>query len=615
MSVFGRCILFAIGILLTPPAIAQPESSADTGLIEKLHFTNSRFINNMLKQGVGAMMKQRAEDASQPKGKSEDPYLPYQGKIIRHINIITLNFDCSLADSSRCDNSWGARLGHRFHRTTRPFVIRHNLFIKENTPLNAYKVADNERFIRTLEYIHDARIVVAPIDGNPDSVDINVFTQDLFSITGGASSDGLNPVNATVYDNNLAGMGQRLEFSGLYNHHRKPMWGYGMLYRKNNAMHSFVDVTLAHSTMNINPLTRREESIDYIALSRQLISPYSRFAGSLNVSRNRSYDLFPFPGNVVYKYAYQNLDVWAGYNVAISQLTATNNSIRDRRFFALRYTDRHFTEVPAHIGDRIDPVFNSSRSVLGQFTFFRQDYYKTRYLYGFGTTEDIPYGYNIAIIGGWHKQKDLERPYAGARLSQYVVSTKGDFLQLYLRGGGFLSNGAVQDGTLLMGASLYYRLLPIHQARIRPYINFNYTHIFNRVIYPQLTLNNGFGLRGFLSDSVYGTRRLSVQLEASFYLKRKLLGFSIAPFPYADLAVITPENKTHSASALYTSVGGGIRARNENLIFETIEARAYYFPIAPTSMRGFKVIVTTNVRFRYSSNYVAAPDIVRLNGD
>src|SRR5690606_39828076 len=58
-----------------------------------------------------------------------------------------------------------------------------NLFIRENTKLNPYKIADNERFLRTIEYIQDARIIVIPIP-ETDSVDLVVITKDLFSLTG-----------------------------------------------------------------------------------------------------------------------------------------------------------------------------------------------------------------------------------------------------------------------------------------------------------------------------------------------------------------------------------------------------------------------------------------------
>ena len=250
---------------------------------------------------------------------------------------------------------------------------------------------------------------------------------------------------------------------------------------------------------------------------------------------------------------------------------------------------------------------------MGQFTFFRQDYYKTQYIYGFGTTEDLPYGYNISATVGWHRQLNLERPYAGVNVSQYIASHKGDFIQLYFRAGGFLNKKTVEDGAFLIGATAFSRIFFINSTKIRQYINTNYTQQFNRVTYAPLRIDNYYGVRGFLSDSAYGTRRFSIQLETAFYLRFKFLGFMFAPFPYCDFSLITPENAGYSKSLLYTSLGGGIRARNENLIFETIEARAYYFPIAPDNMRGFKIIIDANIRYRYSSNLITAPDLVQLN--
>ena len=553
------------------------------------------------------------EDDSYLNGKSEDPYVPYQGKIIRHIYVETVNFDRSFKDTSYRDHSLGARIGNRLHISTRKFVIRNNLFIRENTPLNAFMMADNERFIRSLEYIGDARIIIDTIIGNPDSVDVTVYTKDLFSIGGGASSDGLNHINATLYDANLAGMGQRLELSGLYDYNRHPIWGYGGFYRKNNVGHSFIDATVGHSSMISNPFTRAEETSDYLTLTRRLVSPYSRFAGALTLSRNRAYNLYGRPDSLFYKYRYNYMDGWAGYSIGINKLTETNNTIRDRRFLAFRYYDRTYQQVPEQTGLRFDPVFNSSRAALGQFTFFRQDYYKTQYIYGFGTTEDLPYGYNLAVTGGWHKQLDRERPYAGLSASQYIATGYGDFIQLYLKTGGFLYKGNVEDGSFLIGATAYSRIFFWNTTKIRQYMNLSYTNLYNRVTYAPLYINNYYGLRGFLSDSAYGTRRLSLQLETAFYLKFKVLGFQFAPFPWGDITLITPENQPYSKTQLYSSLGGGIRARNENLVFETIEMRAFFFPIAPNNMRGFKVVTNANIRFRYRSNYITAPDLVQLN--
>jgi hypothetical protein len=310
---------------------------------------------------------------------------------------------------------------------------------------------------------------------------------------------------------------------------------------------------------------------------------------------------------------YERFDAWVGYNVAIKKLTATNNNIRDRRFFAVRYNNKVFDKIPSQVGNNFDPFYNNTRYVLGQFTFFRQDYFKTQYIYGFGATEDLPYGYNIAVTGGWHQQAGVDRTYAGLKATYYIASVNGDFIRFYFKSGGFLKQNTIKDKSLLVGGSAYSRLFFINSTKIRQFVNASYTTLNNQVTYEPLYLNNFYGLRGFLSDSAFGTKRMSVQLETSFYIKQKLFGFKFAPFPYADFSLITPQGQPFRKSLLYTSVGGGLRARNENLVFETIEVRAYYFPIAPTNMRGFKVILTTNIRFRYSSNYVSAPELVPLN--
>jgi hypothetical protein len=604
-------------VLRSSPVFGQEKAKSDSINFSKLHFTQNKFVNNIFQQAINSVKKSPGPAAGNDyiNGKSEDPYLPFSGKIIRHIYIEPFGFNRSLKDTGARDNSTGARIGAKFHRTTRKFVVKDNLFIEEHTPLNPFKVADNERHIRSLEFIQDARIVVDSIIGNPDSVDITIYTKDVFSIAGGAASDGLNHVNANLYDANFLGMGQRIEGSALYDYNRNPNWGYGALYRKTNILHSFIDGSIGASVMSISDYTHREESTDFITFNRRLVSPYSRFAGGITLSHNEAYNLYHFsPDSLAYRYKYDLFDVWGGYNIGIKKLTATNNSIRDRRFFALRYYTRRFTQVPLQTYNLFDPMYNSSEAVLGEFTFFRQDYYKTQYIYGFGTTEDLPYGYNIAVTGGWHRQLNLERPYAGIKISKYIATSRGDFIQLFMRTGGFLyNNKEIQDGAFLIGATTFGRLFFWNSTKIRPYINLSYASLYNRLTYAPLRINTFYGLRGFLSDSASGYQRCSLQLEASFYLKYKVLGFQFAPFPYADFAVLIPENGTFSKSSLYTSMGGGVRARNENLIFETIELRAYFFPGAPGDQKGFKIIIDANIHYRYSSNFIVAPNFVQLN--
>jgi hypothetical protein len=609
--VVNTVLVIAIGVAHS--GSGQILNRIDSVKLDSIRISHNRFLNNLFQQAINSVKS--TPDTSLPLiyllGKSEDPYMPYQGRIIRHIVVHPLDFNKSFTDTTREKRTRVGDIANSLHTTTRKFIVQQAMFVKENTELNPYNVADNERYLRTLDYIHDARIVVDTLDGE-DSVDLIVYTKDLFSLGGGAASDGFNHIVGQATDVNVAGMAQRVDVSGLYDYTRSPNSAFGATYRKDNVLHSFVDASVGYSTISINPFTREEGTTQFVSLSRPLVSPYSHFAGAFTVSRNAGYNSYHIPDSNYFLYKYDLVDIWAGYNVAINALTASNNNIRDRRFFALRYFNRYFSQTPYQAAG-FDPIYNTAQAALGQLTFFRQDYFKTQYIYGFGTTEDLPQGYNIAVTGGWYKQLSLERPYGGVTATDYIATPQGDFIQLFGRFGGFLHNNTIQDGSVLIGAQAFSRLCFWNSTKIRQYAMLSFTRLYNRVTYAPLRIDNSFGVRGFLTDSAYGTRRLSVQLETEFYLRYKILGFLFAPFPYCDISLLTPEGQPIGKASLYTSLGGGIRARNENLIFQTIELRAYFFPVAPNNMHGFKIILNGNVRYRYSSNYITAPDVVQLN--
>ncbi len=79
--------------------------------------------------------------------KSEAAFKQYEGKIIRNIIINKYKFEKSITDTSKTINYFGTRLLNSLHNTTKEQTIRDNLFIKPNTPVTAYLLADNERFL------------------------------------------------------------------------------------------------------------------------------------------------------------------------------------------------------------------------------------------------------------------------------------------------------------------------------------------------------------------------------------------------------------------------------------------------------------------------------------
>ncbi|MBS1660772.1 MAG: hypothetical protein JST68_06950, partial [Bacteroidetes bacterium] len=132
-----------------------------------------QFFRNSITRGT----PDSAAQAAALNTKSESPFTPYEGKIIRNIFIRGYGFEQTFTDTSKRLQYFGTKVLNQLHRKTRDWVIRNNLFIKENMTVNAFKLADNERLIRNLNFIQDARILVTRVPDDSNSVDLVVVVK------------------------------------------------------------------------------------------------------------------------------------------------------------------------------------------------------------------------------------------------------------------------------------------------------------------------------------------------------------------------------------------------------------------------------------------------------
>jgi hypothetical protein len=588
--------------------------------LERLEHNNIfQFFRNAITKGKpDSASVTAAAMAATLNTKSESPFKPYEGRVIRHIYLRSYGFEQTFTDTSKRLEYFGTNLLNHLHRKTRDWVIRDNLFIKEGMPVNAYKLADNERLIRSLNFIQDARILIAPLPDNTDSVDLVVITKDLFSISGALGELNASPagVRANISEANYLGMGQRVQLGMNLEQNRSPHFGSQLLYGFSNIGGSFVNAVASYTTINSDLYPGQpDEKAWFIHLDRPLYAPYAHLAGGFTIGRFEDFKVYPaVADSVFFKYRYYTHDGWIGWNLG-SERFLSNTAVRDRRFLAVRYFRQAFDTIPYQVGKTFNFRFNDKEAALTSFTFFRQDFYKTNYIYGFGTTEDLPIGYNIVLTGGWYRQLYLNRLYSGVDANWYLTTKGGAFFQLFLRSGVFMYRGEGQDGSILLGTSYYSPLFLLPTLKIRQYINFSYTRQFNRTGIDPLTINNVFGLRYFTGDSTYGEQRITLHSETTFFTNYKFLGFKFAPFAFGDFSVLTPQNEHITKSNLYNGLGAGIRARNENLVFNTIELRMVYFPQHTQQNRSFQLIFTTGLQFRFNTIYVRQPDVVMLNTD
>ena len=553
-------LIFSV-VIITQSAQAQVEKDS----VEKKSITKKAFREGM------KLIPTNPNDTIVGE-KSIDPYAEYAGKIIRSISVDRIGFEKSIYDSAKKVDRAVTNLANTLHVDTRPQTIRKHLFIKVNQPLNPYKLADNERFIRDKDFILDCRIVVLPVEGS-DSVDLVVVTRDVFSL--GATFGGSIPTapKIGVYDANIDGRGQRLEFTSLIDQDRTPKYGYSILYRKSSILGSLTNLEMGYSQINTGiSIGEEPEFAMYFRLARPLVSPYSRLAGGIELSRNWSKNVYTDPDTAFLNYNYKIFDGWIGYNIGIRRAIQDRN----RLFLAVRYFNGYYLDQPDQPEYLGEVKYNNGFGYLSEFTFYRQDYYKTRYVFGFGRTEDIPYGINVSVSGGYLRQVHIERPYLGFKFDYSKATHKGNFVIAKFQTGAYFREQQLEDNIIQGKISFATRLVQLKRYKMRHYVSASYTQLNNRTVIDWLNISKK-DIPGFSADSLDADKRLALHLETLLYSPWSLLGFRFAPFAAIDAAMVDCIS-CNSPNDYFLGFSGGFRTRNENLIFGTMEVKLTYIP-------------------------------------
>ncbi|MCZ2222416.1 MAG: hypothetical protein LC122_02135 [Chitinophagales bacterium] len=547
--------------------------------------------------------------------KNDLPFNKYKGYTIRNIYIKPLNFTQNIDDTTKIKRNLGTRIADIFHRQTREKYLINNLFFNEGDKLFPYLLADNERYLRDLDYIQDARIQVIPIDEN--TVDVSVITKDVFSLGGNIDAGGLDDFNVELKDENFFGKTQRLSLKTLYDVGRKPTVGYGGEFMSRNIGGSFIDWTTGFRTFNSAFNNGKpEETAIYTRFDRPLISPYLPFTGSAEFSYRQTSN--GYHTDSVYKadveYKYFEFDAWAGYNLGAKRYLKTNTQSRLRKFIAVRAFHKKFQEVPDIFNNLNTFLYNDITGVLGAVSIFKQDFYKTKFIYGFGRNEDVPEGFSFSAIAGWTNRQGVSSPYYGIDFSRNFFSRKGNYYNYTFRLGGYLYNGSFFDTDVLLNLEYFTHLKYLGGLWYsRYFLNVGITHQIRPSLNQPLFLSSTFGLPELDNGSIAAQTRFTFRNELIVYNKWKLLGFRFAGFVFGNASLLTPRYERFIKSDFFSSLGAGLRTRNESLIFGTVELRASYFPRINFGMNHFKIDINTDLRFKYNSTFIKRPDFVSAN--
>ncbi len=603
---FKTILLVFLIICCTATAFAQEIPRADSFFL-------------LRKKGLLRKLGQSIYREAEPENpvKVVDPFLAFKGMTIRSISIAPTGFNKAKTDTIKGFKKVAANLAEALHKNTLPDVIRKNLFFREGDRLLPLLLSDNEKFLRDLPYLRDAVISVQPVPGYENSVDVVIITRDVFSIGGSIAVSSVTRGKIVLREDNAAGTGNKFEITGLYDKIRNPKYGLGAAVIKRNIQRSFINWAAGFNTFNpaFNS-GRKEETSFFTSFDKPLVSRYTQWTGAASVAFFRTDNAYLSDSLYRQEFRYQSLnaDFWAGYNIGAVNRKEDDGGKRLRHFVALRSFYNIFYKVPEKFSTVYNYGYADINGFLASYSLYRQNFYKTNFIYGFGRNEDIPEGVNATIVSGYTNKENLRRGYYGLEFDASHYSAKGFFTSYSMRAGTFINKKSFEDADLLIAVNRFTKLYTLGKYwRNRNFVSLNFTKQFNTVLSTPLFLESVYGLPYFINSNRISDMRATVKVETVFYNLKKILGFRLAPFIFSDAVFLKPINDPLRYTTGYSAIGGGVRTRNENLTFGTVELKGYFFPRVNDGMKNWKIEIGTNLKFRYNSSFIRRPDFVSPN--
>ena len=503
-------------------------------------------------------------------------FAPFAGKRIGNIRFLQLDvFGTSLQDTLRQATGWFEKRANAVHMKTTEKKLRMQLLFNSGEKVNPQLMAENEKVIRDLPYMQDVAIVLSPAGNETDIVDVVVIVIEKFEY--GISGDvSPNTSEFEVVDQNMFGLGHQFSAKLVYNQPEEPNWGGSFKYEISDLGGKFIRTGLEYTS------TYRKTGWNAY-LDKRLIASKVDWAGGVSLERVFSdYYLTPYAYTRLDTAAsYLNADLWYGRQLINHNAYSSIGNI----IVAGRYLHQDYYN---HLTDNWEnSLFRNHDFIIGSLGISKRYLFKNNRIYGYGITEDIPYGRYAEVAMGYDIESNHTRPYFHLRYSKANILKGGAYFKWQVGVGGFMSNSQISQGVISLSTNYFTNFVYLNAHPYRFFINLELLSGINRFQEESLVINRRFGIRDFFSLDTKGTSRLKLNIESVRFWGWSYLGFRFANYFFADAAFLSDDLHKIFNDKFYGGVGLGIRVHNESLIFNVLELRLSWIPIAPKNMNPF----------------------------
>jgi len=484
--------------------------------------------------------------------------------------------------------------------------VRQLLMFKVGEELEPQELAESERLLRQTQELLDARVFVNERTSTADSVDIEIVTKDVFSLSGSFQLRDVGAGVVGVRDLNFLGQGHQFRNSYEYGGNSPQPWTYEGSYLV--PFRSFINGQARY-------YNEYQNRYGGVTLSRGFYSINTKYAGSLSLNffDQGLYFVDTVAEGKPATYLprrYNTQDLWLGRALPMRSYDLGHDNPA-RLILAARVLRTDYSARP-------NAEYFSSSTMLGTVGYSLRRYYKDKYLFGFGRTEDIPTGTLLSATMGYEVNDRSNRHYYGARVSTASYNSRRGYLYLSGEFGSFVrqSDKHWQQGLASAEVLYFTRLYHTGNYQWRHFL-WNRTAIgFNRRRGEQLLAIEGDrGLRGFEpATNLRGTSRVVLNYETTVFTPVSFLGFRLAGVLFADAAwlnVSTPNRALPFHDKPYTGFGVGLRFRNEYLPLRTFQILFGFYPRGLGAPNGYRIYESSRSYYDFSDFSFGEPSITR----
>ena len=602
-------ILPVVSVIITTSALAQetPVKKDSTQLYKNIETYSKRnkfnaFLYRLIFKPITIITKKEVKKKVYKK-LIQKPYSTFQGKIIRKIDIVTLDpFGNVVNDTTKTNHNKLTKVGNYLHVKTQTLAIRNLLLIRENEPFNSFFVKESERLIRTQKFVHDVYFYVGSSGPKSDSVDIFIRELDNWSIIPqGDISTTRMKIDLT--DKNFLGLGH--EFQNVFSRNMSTgISSFRTNYFIPNIKTTYINSNLHYQVDGYGNIRRS------LAFDRPFYSPYAKWAGGISFATqvNRDSLTGKTPLYVPINLKFKTQDFWAAKAVRIFN-GSTEDELATNLIFSARYLRIRYRNKPTNINDPLN-IYSNENFYLAGIGISTRKYVQDKYIFKYGTIEDVPVGKVMQLTGGYQLRNSMWRPYIGMLFSFGNYNQWG-YLSTNIEYGTFFHASHAEQGVVTVGVNYFTGLFEIGKWKFRQFVKPQVTIGINRFSYDTLTLNDGRGIVGFNSTGFSGTNRLLFMLQTQSYAPWNLFGFHFGPFLVCSVGMLGNAITGFKKQKLYSQIGFGVLIKNENLVFNTFQISISFYPLIPGAGQDiFKMNSFSTTDFGFRDFEIGKPAIV-----